>query len=671
MSSRNSGKSTVKKKPVSTLRLDSPGPPPAKKQKTKVLSSFPKPPFNLYASQLSQSQSAKDVKGKGKEKDWSQQSSSIEDDQLWVDKYGPTSEEDLAVHKKKVQDVRQWLLEAFQGGLNGKLKKYRRILALTGPAGTGKTAAIRVLARELDFDILEWRNAMDERFSTEDDYGEYEGLSEKFQSFLARAARCSSLFSTPASSATLSQLSSASSSTAPATSTSQARRQIILLEDLPNILHAGTRDAFHAALEAFINSAEPGVAPIVLIISDAGVRGESGDADVGGGASAWRTRREAVDVRSVLPQTMLGSPFVTQIGFNPVAPTYLRKALQNLLRTHFSRNVGTPPSKEVVDLVVESSNGDIRSAVMALQFACVSNADEGYKRGSQKAPKSAIPRALLEVVTRREHSMALFHLLGKLLYNKRKRDPPAPSASAKDIQRNRDFDSQLHDPSPLPPHLQEHHRRTSRVDVEILYADTPVDASLLSLYIHQNYSQYCETMEQCDALADWLSWIDASGGEAWYQTNPYHFHLLALSTLHSLPSPVVRRAQKPYKPAFFDALRRSRAAEGAVGDVLEWVLHSEEGRAGGWTREDVALRLGGVLKARARSGMYVPPVHKLFSWLEWSKGVGNLSQLAEDGDGDTPDPELLEHSGWDNGREKEVEVRGGWLEDDDIEDFDS
>ena len=48
---------------------------------------------------------------------------------------------------------------------------------------------------------------------------------------------------------------------------------------------------------------------------------------------------------------------------------------------------------------------------------------------------------------------------------------------------------------------------------QTLYADTPIDASLLSLYIHQNYTQYCNTLEECDALMDSLSWIDASGGE--------------------------------------------------------------------------------------------------------------------------------------------------------------
>ena len=48
-----------------------------------------------------------------------------------------------------------------------------------------------------------------------------------------------------------------------------------------------------------------------------------------------------------------------------------------------------------------------------------------------------------------------------------KDDPPNPSASAKDLQKERDLDALLKDPLKLPPHLQHHERRASRVDVDV------------------------------------------------------------------------------------------------------------------------------------------------------------------------------------------------------------
>lgn len=74
-----------------------------------------------------------------------------------------------------------------------------------------------------------------------------------------------------------------------------------------------------------------------------------------------------------------------------------------------------PPSREVLDAIVETANGDIRSAIMALQFACVVQMDcKGRKKKSTDKGT-----AILESVTRREQSLVLFHLMGKVLYNKR------------------------------------------------------------------------------------------------------------------------------------------------------------------------------------------------------------------------------------------------------------
>ena len=95
---------------------------------------------------------------------------------------------ELAVHKKKIEDVRRWLQEALDETLSAKVRKYKvsrecavvhtnlgslysqRILVLSGIAGIGKTAALRVLSRELGFKIEEWKNSQDDAHMDED-YG--------------------------------------------------------------------------------------------------------------------------------------------------------------------------------------------------------------------------------------------------------------------------------------------------------------------------------------------------------------------------------------------------------------------------------------------------------------------------------------------------------------------
>ncbi|KAH7905330.1 Rad17 cell cycle checkpoint protein-domain-containing protein [Hygrophoropsis aurantiaca] len=616
-----------------------------------------------------------------------------DDGRLWVDRYEPKTEEDLAVHKRKVEDVRRWLLEAFDGGPSAKLQKYRRILALTGPAGTAKTTTLRVLARELGFDILEWRNSMSDRGSSRGTREEFEALFDKFQAFLTRASTCQNVFSSNTSGPSSSQARTTQSSQSSAqtqTPSDSSKRHLILLEDLPNLLHLPTQARFHAALQSLCTPTASSVPtpPIVVIISDSGLRGEQNDDDNWEKGRQWG-KKEVLDVRNVLGPE-----------FNPIAPTLMTKALQALLATHFSSSSshakGKPPTRDILDIVVESSNGDIRSAVMALQFACIAALPSGSKSksksaGTKKQSQSKIKaegggnaRAVLEAVTRREQSLVLFHLMGKVLYNKRKNDPPATHLSAKEAAKERDLDALLVDPPPLPDWLHLHERRASRVCIETLASDSPIDSSLLGLYIHQNYTQFCNDVDECDGVCDGLSWMDWVGGHLPAHT-PYAFPVATLSTLHALPSPVARRGQKVCKPSWFEVRTAEMEAWNGVGDVGAW-LGREEASGGlgvsasaGWSHTTIATELGGWLRAVASgsaAGTTVPQPprsHRLFSHLPWSSGIKGGDVLGEDDEGGGEDGLR------DEDEERDVRVLGGvkeedlddgagwWAEADDIE----
>ncbi|KAF5364946.1 hypothetical protein D9758_008130 [Tetrapyrgos nigripes] len=667
----------------------------------------------------------------------------IPDDRLWVDMYEPQDEKTLAVHFKKVQDVRDWLNEAFMGGPTGKMRRYRRILVLTGPAGTAKTTTIRVLSREMQFEIVEWRNALDDApysfngfAKTDENYASSslqpwpsrdensETSFAKFQTFLMRAARCSNVFSSPLK-VEESKDTRSSSPSSSSTMVNPPARRLILLEDLPNILHLSTRTHFHEAIQSVLNSGmnEPDPIPIVIILSDSGTRGEADDERLANGM--WSKDRDGVmDIRTLLPKEILQGPYVTQIRFNPVAPTLLTKALKALLDKRFPKDSGSrsPISAALLDVIVNSANGDIRSAIMGLQFACTRLTKPTKSKAKKASDGTKLnEQVLVESITRREQSLVLFHLLGKVLYNKRKGDPPAASTSARDARKEQELDKRLKDPPKLPPHLSEHDRKASRVDINMLYSDSPIDSSLFSLYIHQNYPQFCDEINHCEDVSEWLSWIDSSGGEAWYQANPHQFHLLALGTLHSLPHPIERRGQKTFKPEFFDALEKEKTAWEGVKDVRSWIVDQgirssrgtaasfsfdtehEEDDAGwnisGWTHRNIAIELGGVLKARdtariispnqySSTSSMVPRNHRVFSSMQFTYPSGSGSDFGstmrteqvddtEDGrepysDGAIPLEEQQEMGMLQDGEvwEKKLEINeGGWLESDDIDDF--
>jgi cell cycle checkpoint protein len=231
--------------------------------------------------------------------------------------------------------------------------------------------------------------------------------------------------------------------------------------------------------------------------------------------------------------------------------------MQALLAAQFKQPSPSPkqtsltlhsPSKDVVDAIIASSKGDIRSAIMALQFACVHPSrtkGKGTKRGAGAGAMIAL--------TNREQSLQLFHLMGKILYNKRwlvrscldstisdeetfrKRRPTKPVCHSQRHQAGEGYRQQLKRRLASPSMAERSRakeqsckcRSTSVAQTNLifirlkiacschqtLYADTPIDSSLLGLYIHQNYTQFCDEIEHCDGVSEWLSWVDCNAGE--------------------------------------------------------------------------------------------------------------------------------------------------------------
>jgi len=540
----------------------------------------------------------------------------VSDDQLrpWSERFAPTNLNELAVHKRKVADVRKWLEDVLAGRIR------QRLLVLKGAAGTGKTTTMQLLAKELGCEILEWRNPAGSLGATQG----HMSASAQFEEFLGRGGKFGQL-----------DLDSDPDQTAPAPTAKAAgdggKRQIILIEEFPNTFmrSSSALTSFRSNILQFLASNTPALAtfgqqaaggvttPIVMIISETLLTTTSASAD-------------SFTAHRLLGPDISRHPGTAVIEFNAVAPTLLTKALELVVQKE-ARKSGRRRTPGPLVLKRLGEVGDIRSAVSALEFLMVKGDDDADWGASVMLTKSK--KALkdvtltkgeeesLELITQRESSLGIFHAVGKVVYNKRDEQPFPPGSVEAEAEN-------------MPPHMAHLARKKrSEVDVERLIDETGTDTATFISALHENYVGSCEpsnpldpnsAMDYVNECIEWLSesdlmcpsWDVFFGGRGFpsshfgkdsgshiLRQDEMAFQVAVRGLLFSLPSPVKRKpahggkAADAFKMFYPTSLKLWRAKEELEGLVDMWagrILKGEDAGSGppGSSTANGAARFG-------------------------------------------------------------------------------
>uniref|UniRef100_A0A8C7JQL0 RAD17 checkpoint clamp loader component n=1 Tax=Oncorhynchus kisutch TaxID=8019 RepID=A0A8C7JQL0_ONCKI len=380
-------------------------------------------------------------------------------DEPWVDTHKPHSQAELAVHKKKIEEVEDWMRVHVDPKTGGA------VLLLTGPSGCGKSATVQVLAQELGYRVQEWSNPSSLSEYRPSLSGPNSSQTGLFQEFLLRANKYNRL-----------QMSGEGGA-------SDSDRKLILVEDFPNQFYRQP-GSLHDVLRRFVKTCRR---PLLFIVSDS----LSGDSSS----------------RLLFPKHIQEELGVCNISFNPVAPTSMMKVLSRIVSVQAVKSGGKMcvPDKAALELLCSGSSGDIRSAINSLQFSCLTgegatpiNATQRFSgqspaamRGKRKAKDSEGQDKEL-AIGGKDSSLFLFRALGKILYCKR--ESPEGSEGSQG-------------PS-LPAHLSEHHRDRLLVDPEAVVERSHMSGEFFSLYLQQNYLEFFSDVEDVARASEYLSDAD-------------------------------------------------------------------------------------------------------------------------------------------------------------------
>ena len=501
-----------------------------------------------------------------------------EDDDLrpWSERFGPRNLDELAVHKKKVADVRKWLDDVISGRLR------QRLLILKGAAGTGKTTTVNLLAKDLGCEVLEWRNPVGNAGTG------FVSSSAQFKEFLGRGGKFGAL-----------DVEGSTNSTPANSNTSQHdnARRIILIEEFPNTFSSTSTalSSFRSTLLQYLANHTPSLSmfaqqtkrepikPIVLVISETLLTTTSATAD-------------SLTAHRLLGPELLRHPGVGVIEFNAIAPSLLAKALEVIVQKE-ARKSGRRRTPGPLVLKRLGEIGDIRSAISSLEFLCLKGdheADWGAKVAFTKQKRGAKDsigltkgeEETLEQISQREASLGIFHAVGKVVYNKR---DEAPSGNAAED---------------LPNYLSQYSRpQRSQVSPDSLIDEMGTDTHTFIAALHENYVLSCETTGPMDpstpmdyindciehmSLSDLMCpsqdvFFGGRGGFAGRDTGSHllrqdemTFQVAVRGMLFSLPNPVKRkttglaRSSDAFKMFYPASMRLWRAKEEILGLVDLW-----------------------------------------------------------------------------------------------------
>ena len=468
----------------------------------------------------------------------------------WVDKYPPLDLSELAVHQKKISNVRDWLQNALFG------HNSRKVLVLKGPAGAGKTTTLSLLAQSMNVELLDWKNPVGSDTLAEGQMS----MSAQFEDFLGRNHKIRGLRIQADSGPT-----SISPLQGPETTDSSEKKRAIVIEEFPTSLNSASSvlQSFRLAISQYLAACSASVgpsmqggenalsiAPLILIITES--RPQSNG-----------STNENFTVNRILGLDIINHPSLTIMEFNPVAITFVRKALDLLIQKE-ARDSGRRrvPGPAVLRALCEV--GDVRSAIGSLEFLCLKGEHEEWsgrvaaftKKGANtSSDMTSRERDLLEMVSTRESSLGLFHAIGKVMYNKRVNDNTVDDSEQ---VSNRKVG------------------KTPEVSIDKLMDECDTDVETFLAALHENYVLSCngdtfsDSVDNClTALSDGdvtghpgggrRSGVYAStaGSTDSLKHDEIVFHCVTRGILFALPYPV-KRASLPIDPN--DPRRSSRTS---------------------------------------------------------------------------------------------------------------
>jgi cell cycle checkpoint protein len=409
------------------------------------------------------------------------------EEQLWIDKYAPKCTNELCVAPKKITEVEVWLKDTSEC----------KLLILIGSPGIGKSTMIKVIAQNLNMNVLEWTdNTHTDHISWNSDksFG-YEGQTAAFRDFLDTAVF---------------QYNSVKDG-------DECSGSIVLIDEVPYMHNPKKEAEFRVVMTTYLMKTQ---VPTVFIFSN-----------------VYEGKHKPEDLERYIDTKLLYSPFVKILQINAVTKPKMKSCLKNIMKKERISSTIISAMDKYIEELHSTSEGDIRHAIMQLQFRLKSHT-------RSKSPD-------LLNFSHRDTKFSTFHALGKLLYAKRIQEHEMDPSLGKEVS----FHECAWNTDRRPP-LQ-------FVPEQILdHSDITIDGALSFLQNHSSdfFSDISDLSTALDLFSDasyLLSTCSVEQRDSNYP-NSYATSLCSRSVAYSNKNPAPLRFRQLNAPPIYDVFRKRR-----------------------------------------------------------------------------------------------------------------
>lgn len=277
------------------------------------------------------------------------------DSSLWCEKYFPKCESDICVNKQKLKQVKEAIGDLIMNEGQGP-----RILILTGPAGSGKSTVAKIIANDAVSNKQATLESEESNIRLFDELIETdETAEEQFPNIIEYSNR------TTSTSAVASPVRQFSDFLDECKLLTMGREKCIIVDELPNLYHQETLQNFRDAILRWIQlNSSIQLPPLIICLTEFDID----DFHYKGVFSIEATFK----IETVFDQQLMkyeGRSW-RRIKFNPVARKFLTKALKIVVDGEKTLTAKIPKKVMSEELKELSGGGDIRNAIITLEYWC-------------------------------------------------------------------------------------------------------------------------------------------------------------------------------------------------------------------------------------------------------------------------------------------------------------